>query len=100
MRWSSLLLLAAAIGHGDVANAADRQRQVLVLHSNRRDAVISIVTDRELPRLLVDGSGVDYYSEYLDRPRFSVPGYQAAFHDFLRHKYQDQRFDLVVAMQD
>ena len=100
MRWSSLLLLAAAIGYGDVAKAADRQRQVLVLHSNRRDAAITIVTDRELPRLLDDGSGVDYYSEYLDRPRFSDPGYQTAFHDFLQHKYQDQRFDLVVAMQD
>jgi signal transduction histidine kinase len=100
MRWWSLLLLAAAIGYGDVAKAADRQRQVLVLHSNRRDAAITIVTDRELPRLLDDGSGVDYYSEYLDRPRFSDPGYQTAFHDFLQHKYQDQHFDLVVAMQD
>jgi signal transduction histidine kinase len=62
--------------------------------------MISIVTDRELPRLLDDGSGVDYYSEYIDRPRFSEPSYQTAFRDFLRHKYQDQRFDLVVAMQD
>jgi signal transduction histidine kinase len=100
MRWPSLLLIVAAIGCSDVARAADRQRQVLVLHSNRRDAVISIVTDRELPRLLDGGSGVDYYSEYIDRPRFSDPGYQTAFHDFLQHKYQGQRFDLVVAMQD
>ena len=100
MRWPSLLLIVAAIGYGDVARAADRQRQVLVLHSNRRDAPISTRTDRELPRLLDDGPGLDYYAEYLDRPRFSDPGYQAAFHNFLRQKYEGQRFDLVVAMQD
>src|SRR5215467_7103201 len=100
MRWPSLLLIVAAIGCGDVARAADRQRQVLVLHSNRRDAPISIRTDRQLPRLLDDGSGLDYYSEYLDRPRFSEPDYQTAFRNFRQLKYKDQRFDLVVAIQD
>ena len=100
MRLPALVFIVAAIGYGDVARAADVQRQVLVLHSNRRDAVISILTDRELPRLLDDGSGLDYYSEYIDRPRFSDPAYQTAFHDFLRLKYEGQRFDLVVAVQD
>jgi signal transduction histidine kinase len=100
MRWPSLLLIVAAIGCSDVARAAERQRQVLVVHSNRRDAPISIRTDRQLPRLLDDGPGLDYYSEYLDRPRFSEPDYQTAFRNFLQLKYKDQRFDLVVAIQD
>jgi len=96
------MLALAVLACGDVARAQDdhRQRQVLVLHSNRRDAEISTLIDRELPRLLDDGTGLDYYSEYIDLPRFSDDGYQTAFRNFLRLKYQGVRFDLVVAMQD
>ena len=43
---------------------------------------------------------LDYYSEYIDQARFPDPSYKAAFRDFLRLKYQDQRFDVVIAMQD
>ena len=98
-----LILTAAAIlGPVEVALAADRQKQVLVLYSTRRDAQIAVVGDSELPRLLDEGlpQGLDYYSEYIDRARFPDPGYQRAFGDFLRLKYKGQRFDLIIAMSD
>src|SRR5258708_1966336 len=80
--------------------AADDQKQVLVLYSTRRDAQIAVVGDRDLPRILEQGlpQGLDYYSEYIDRVRFPDPEYQPAFRDFVRLKYKDQQFDLVIAM--
>jgi signal transduction histidine kinase len=99
------LLIAVAIqalGLVGLARADDRQKQVLVLYSTRRDAQIAVLGERDLPPLLDAAvpEGVDYYSEYLDQVRFTQPDYQAAFRDFLKRKYRPQRFDLVVAMGD
>jgi signal transduction histidine kinase len=82
--------------------SAREQKQVLVLYATRRDAQIAVLGDRELPRLLEQGLGetVDYYAEYLDLGRFSDENYQSAVRDFLRQKYKEQRFDLVIAMHD
>jgi signal transduction histidine kinase len=84
----------------DAAWAA--QRQVLVIYSTRRDAQVAIRGDRDLPRILEAGleEGLDFYSEYIDLGRLANPGYADAFSDFLRLKYQGQRFDLVIAIQD
>src|SRR5262249_10815014 len=95
-----LLLIVTVIGCSDVARAAERQRQVLVVPSDRRDAPTSVRTDRQLPRLLDVGAGLGYYSEYLYGPRFSGPASPDAFRTFLQLKYKDQRFDLIVAIQD
>ena len=94
----------AAVADLTVASTAwaQRQKQVLVLYSTRRDAEIVVVGDRELPKVLEGGlpEGLDYYSEFLDQGRTFGPDYSAAFRDFLRLKYQDKRFDLVIAMGD
>ena len=81
---------------------ADGQKDVLVLYATRPDASISLVGDRELPRLLEQGLGqrVSYYSEHLDLARFSDRRYQSAITDFLRLKYADRKFDLVIAMHE
>jgi signal transduction histidine kinase len=75
---------------------------VLVLYSTRRDSEFSAIGETELPRILDIGVGrdLDYYSEFLDVSRFPDPGYQRAFADFLRQKYQSVQFDLVIALQD
>ena len=75
---------------------------MLVLYSTRRDSQIAIIGERELPRILGDGltDNLDYYSEYIDQARFPDPSYKAAFRDFLRTKYRDQRFDIVIAMDE
>src|SRR5215204_3232554 len=82
--------------------SAQEQKQVLVLYSNRRDARIVTVGDRELPRILNAGhpNGVDYYSEFIDQVRLSDTDYIAAFRNFLRLKYGAHAFDLVIPMDD
>jgi signal transduction histidine kinase len=44
--------------------------------------------------------GVDYYSEYIDRARFPDPAYKAAFREFLKRKYRDYRFDVIISLQN
>ena len=82
--------------------AEEHHKQVLVLYSTRRDVEFSIIGERELPRVLDVGleRELDYYSEFIDSARFPDPSYGVAFSDFLRQKYRDIRFDLVVALQD
>jgi len=84
------------------AQTAEHQKQVLVLYSTRRDAQIAVIGERELPRILETGlgSGLDYYSEYIDRARFPDPAYQLALRDFLKLKYRGLQFDLVIALND
>ena len=101
--WPLLIVVALLVQNPlDVAWAAGVQKKVLVLYSTRRDAQISVVGDREMPRILDQGltEGLDFYSEYIDQARFIDPGYETAFRDFLRLKYGGQRFDLVIAIQN
>ena len=99
--WLLVLVAAAALVPTRPALAQD-QKQVLVLYSNRRDARIVTVGDRELPRILNAGhpDGVDYYSEFIDQVRLSDTDYIAAFRNFLRLKYGGHSFDLIIAMDD
>src|SRR5262245_2228366 len=102
-RWLLIgMAVGAALSPVATAWAADRQKQVLVLYSARRDAQISILGERELPRILDHGlsEGLDYYSEFIDQGRFPDPEYQAAFCDFLSLKYKGQQFDVVIAIGD
>ena len=104
-RWlpfAVLVLVVADPGGWVGAQTPSGQKQVLVLYSTRRDSQIAIIGERELPRILDDGltDNLDYYSEYIDQARFPDPSYKAAFRDFLRTKYRDQRFDVVIAMDE
>jgi signal transduction histidine kinase len=84
------------------ATAQRDQKQVLALFSTRRDVRIALLGNNELPRALEQGlkQPVDFYSEYLDAARFADPSYPAAFRDFLRVKYRDKRFDVIITVQD
>jgi two-component sensor histidine kinase len=88
-----VLETTAAVGQGV-------QKRVLALYTTRRDAQIVVVGDRELQRMFAEGlpGGVDYYSEHIDQARFAHADYETAFRDSLRLKYQQQRFDLVIAV--
>jgi signal transduction histidine kinase len=96
----SLTLLP--LGAAPPVAAAEGQKQVLVLYSSRRDAQIAIVGERDLPRILEDAApaGLDYYSEFIDRPRFPDRAHQEPFRDFLRLKYAQHQFDVVIAVDD
>jgi signal transduction histidine kinase len=102
-RWAVALAVAfAGCVRPDSVCATQEQRQVLLLYSTRRDAQLVSVVDRQIPRILADGlsEDVDFYSEYVDQARFPDPRYEAAFRDFLKLKYREQQFDVVVTMQD
>jgi signal transduction histidine kinase len=95
-------LLPVALCAAQSGSDPSRQKRVLVLYSTRRDAQIATLGERELPRLLNNGlaEGVDYYSEYIDRARFPDPAYKAAFREFLKRKYRDYRFDVIISLQN
>jgi signal transduction histidine kinase len=84
------------------ALAQDPHKQVLALYANRRDSEFAIIAESQLPRSLDIslGRNLDYYSEFIDVARFPEPEYQKAFSDYLRLKYHDVRFDLVIALND
>ena len=77
-----------------------QQKSVLLLHGTRADARISVLVDVELPRMLDRGLGqrVTHSSTYLELARTNDPRYRSAAADFVRLKYQGQRFDLVIAL--
>ena len=98
--WPLALVVSLSIlGPGDEAEAQDSQKRVLVLHSGRRDAQLTVTVEAKLPSLLESGlpeGGLDYYSEYIDEARFSREEYPNEFRDFLRQKYQELRIDAII----
>jgi signal transduction histidine kinase len=103
-RGASLTLALTVCVLAPLANAqeADRPKQVLVLNSTRQNEQFYVVSEREMPRLLAEGlgGGVDFYAEYFDVDRFPHPDYETVYLDFLRRKYQERRFDLILVMGD
>ena len=99
--WLLLLFCAAAL-HGTSVWAASGQPRVLVVHSTRQETQLALLTDRDLPRILNNGLSrtIDYYAEYIDGARIPTRQQERAFRDYLGAKYRNQRFDLVIAMQD
>ena len=100
----SVLAIIIALAHlasSSTAHAQSEHKQVLVLYSTRPDSQLSIIGERELPRTLGAGpaESLEYYSEFIDLSTFPEAAHEA-FREFLRLKYQDARFDLVIAMQD
>jgi signal transduction histidine kinase len=100
--WLVLLFATAFHATTNVAWAASGQPRVLVVHSTRQGTQLPLLTDRDLPRILNNrlSRTIDYYAEYIDAPRNPTLQQERAFRDFLRDKYRNQRFDLVIAMQD
>src|SRR5688572_17801533 len=105
VRWVAGTALTLAVCLNDprvAAQDADSPKQVLVLNSTRMSEQFSIVTEREVPKLLAEGLGtrVEYYTEYFDFNRFPHPAYETVYVDFLRRKYEGRRFDLILLMGD
>ncbi len=100
--WLVLLLFTTSFHATSVVEAAPDQPRVLVVHSTRQETQLALLADRDLPRILSKrlSRAVDYYAEYIDAARIPTLQHERAFRDFLYAKYRNQRFDLVVAMQD
>src|SRR5689334_20062952 len=86
-----ILSFVFSVGLSPVGHAQE-QKRVLVLYSTRRDAELSTFGDRDFPRIVAEEmkSNIDYYSEYLDMPRFPNREYENHFFDALAIKYRSQ----------
>jgi PAS domain S-box-containing protein len=91
MVWAGL----AASPHGQ-ESSADGAKRVLALHVVRRD---SPTFDDTFRTVLRDGlsTQLDYYSEFIDLNRLAEDKYQSALRSYLRTRYVDGGFDLVIA---
>jgi signal transduction histidine kinase/ActR/RegA family two-component response regulator len=94
----ALAVFLSAFAIGADAAAQNPQKRVLVLHSARRDAQLTVTLEARLPSLLESGlpEGLDYYAEYLDQARFSREEYPNTFRDFLQQKYQELDVDAII----
>jgi len=94
-------IVLAQIAGTSLAYGQSEPKQVLVLYSTRPDARLSVLGENLLPRTLEAGLAQDlvYYSEFIDDSTFPGSAYPA-FREFLRLKYQDARFDLIIAIQN
>ena len=83
------------------ADAVDTvQPGVLILHSNQRPTVLSVVVDNTLRESVPKGVGgpVQLYSEYLDAEWASLQKHGASEAEFLRGKYGDRNIRVVATV--
>jgi len=78
------------------------RKAVLVLYATRRGGVVETVSDPILRRMIGDAlnGSVDYFPENIDILRAGDSGYQDALSHFLAQKYENQAFDLFIAIGD
>jgi PAS domain S-box-containing protein len=74
----------------------EQAKRVLALHVVRRD---SPSFDDTFRSVLLEGlsTRLDYYSEFIDLNRINEEKYQSALRSYLRTRYVDGGFDLVIA---
>ena len=75
---------------------------MLVLHHYGPEQAFTAALDQALQAALRTGSAgdVEYYSEYLEPYRFPNENYAPSLRDFLKQKYANQKFDVVIAVID
>lgn len=93
----ALALALSASFHAGPADA--EQYRVLTLHAARRETQFLVIADQTLQRVLGQSlrERLDYYSEFIDVGRFPNPSHPRTLRGYLRSKYADQRFDVVIA---
>ena len=82
--------------------AATEPRNVLVLYSNNRLVPGNVAVDRGSRAVLTSPSNppVQLFSEFLDRPEFSGPAYEATMTTYLREKYTMRPPAAIVTVSD
>jgi PAS domain S-box-containing protein len=100
LAWSPLCLSVLAQAPNVEQKAGSPQKRVMALYSQRRDGPYSATFERVIQQTLNEGmeGRIDSYQEYIDEGRFFDQRYRVALRDFIQRKYEDQRFDLVVAI--
>lgn len=93
------LALLAVLSAGSRSLAAEGPKMVLVLYSEDRANLTMATTDTVIRSTFRQGSGqIQIFNEYLDNMRISTENYERGLVAFLREKYQDQKFNLIIAV--
>ncbi len=97
-RLIALIAMCACVhSNASAQREADaRPKRVLALHVVRRDSPGFDDTFRAVLREAL-ADQLDYYSEYIDLNRLGEEKYQSALRSYLRTRYVDGAFDLVIA---
>ncbi len=98
--WRALWLLALGCLFAAAAALAAEPSNVLVLYSNGRLVPGNVEVERGLRSTIVSSAErpVRIFSEFLDRPEFDGPAYEATFTTYLRNKYADRPPAVLVAV--
>ena len=94
----SIGLLWLAIG---ASAHAELPRRMLILHSANTLIPGDAIVERMM-REIVAAAGpkpIDFDSESFDLPSLANPNYESALARFLRQKYRDRKFDIVMTVQ-
>src|SRR3954447_18839821 len=80
------------------APAAEPQKAVLALYGSRPDLPSNVIVDEVIRSTLERelGPRLDFYAEFLDTVRWPKGEAQIAVHDFLRRKYAQKRFSVII----
>jgi signal transduction histidine kinase len=81
------------------AQSSAAARKVLVLYWYGKDYPGNVAFDRAFQAALQSDptSGIEYFAEYLESDRLPEQAQQLVLREYLRHKYADVSFDVVVA---
>ncbi len=73
-------------------------KRVLIIYSDERLLPANVIADEEFRRTFraALGSGVEFYSEFLNVTRFGGKAQETRMRDFLREKYAARPPDLVI----
>ena len=83
------------------SSAAPRTRHVLFLNSYQPGYYWSDDLERGVRDVMSNQPfPVELWLEYMDSRRFTGPGHDDRFERFIREKYQDHRFDLILSSDD
>jgi len=82
------------------APAAEPQKAVLALYGSRPDLPSNVIVDEVIRSTLERelGPRLDFYAEFLDTARWPEGEAQIVVHDFLRRKYAQRRFSVIIAV--
>ena len=94
----SIGLLWLAIG---ASAHADPPRRMLILHGANTLIPGDVIVERMMRETVVAAvpQPIDFDSESFDPPSLANSDYESAFASFLRQKYRDRKFDIVMTVQ-
>ena len=80
---------------------AEIPRRVLILHGANTLFPGEVIVERVIRKTMIAAAAqpIDFDAESFDPPSLANPNYESALARFLRQKYRDRKFDIVMTVQ-